>query len=143
MSRPCLRRLAARGRLPTVTGSCQDLDSRDGEKSPTRIKGSPLVFMYHCTAGGVDDSPRQGVLPIDRHMPEAAEEEIETVLDMYQRFRAGEPALYRGSLGYHLVKTAVNRLAVAHAEELRLYAITARQDLSDESANWSNVPSLC
>jgi NAD(P)-dependent dehydrogenase (short-subunit alcohol dehydrogenase family) len=32
---------------------------------------------------------------------------------------------YRGSLGYDLVKTAVNRLAFAMAEELRPYGITA------------------
>ena len=32
---------------------------------------------------------------------------------------------YRGSLGYDLVKTAVNRLALAQAEELRAHGVTA------------------
>ncbi|MDP9418369.1 MAG: SDR family oxidoreductase [Actinomycetota bacterium] len=37
----------------------------------------------------------------------------------------GDGSQYRGSLGYDLVKTAVNRLALAQAEELRPHAITA------------------
>jgi NAD(P)-dependent dehydrogenase (short-subunit alcohol dehydrogenase family) len=37
----------------------------------------------------------------------------------------GEGARYRGNLAYDLVKTAVNRLALAQAEELRPYGITA------------------
>lgn len=37
----------------------------------------------------------------------------------------GDGARYRGNLAYDLVKTAVNRLALAQAEELRPYGITA------------------
>ena len=37
----------------------------------------------------------------------------------------GDGAMYRGNLGYDLVKTAVNRLALAQAEELRPDGITA------------------
>jgi len=37
----------------------------------------------------------------------------------------GDGAHYRGSLGYDLVKTTVNRLAFAQAEELRPHGITA------------------
>ncbi|MGH2443596.1 MAG: SDR family oxidoreductase [Chloroflexota bacterium] len=37
----------------------------------------------------------------------------------------GDGTQYRGSLGYDLVKTAVNRLALTEAEELRPYGITA------------------
>lgn len=36
----------------------------------------------------------------------------------------GDGAQYRGNLSYDLVKTAVNRLALAQAEELRLHGIT-------------------
>lgn len=37
----------------------------------------------------------------------------------------GDGSHYRGSLGYDLMKTAVNRLAVAQAEELRTHGVTA------------------
>jgi len=37
----------------------------------------------------------------------------------------GDGAHYRGSLGYDLIKTTVNRLALAQAEELRPHGITA------------------
>lgn len=37
----------------------------------------------------------------------------------------GQGAQYRGNLSYDLAKTAVNRLALAQAEELRAYGVTA------------------
>lgn len=37
----------------------------------------------------------------------------------------GDGSHYRGSLGYDLMKTAVNRLALAQAEELRTHGVTA------------------
>lgn len=50
----------------------------------------PAVFMYYCTAVGVDDAPRQRVLPIDEVNRQRAEREIEAVRQLYSDFCQGE-----------------------------------------------------
>lgn len=59
------------------------------EKKRHEEDAQPAVFMYYCTAVGVDDSPRQRVLPIDEVNRQRAVEEIERVLDLYEDFRSG------------------------------------------------------
>lgn len=59
------------------------------EKRTDESQQQPPVFMYYCTAVGVDDSPRQRVLPIDELRRKQADQEIERVVDLYQDFRAG------------------------------------------------------
>lgn len=49
----------------------------------------PSVFMYYCSAVGIDDSPRQRVLPIDALNRDHANEEIATVTALFRRFLDG------------------------------------------------------
>jgi type I restriction enzyme M protein len=55
----------------------------------------PDVFMYYCTAVGLDDSPRQRSLPTDVEDRRRAEEEIAAVSDTYASFLVGDPASRR------------------------------------------------
>ncbi|MDX6520515.1 MAG: type restriction enzyme protein, partial [Gaiellales bacterium] len=50
----------------------------------------PPVFMYYCKSVGIDDSPRQRVLPVDRRNREAAAKEIGEVTASYRAFLAGD-----------------------------------------------------
>lgn len=50
----------------------------------------PSVFMYYCTAVGVDDPSRQRVLPIDQVHRELAAKEIEHVGRLYEAFLQGQ-----------------------------------------------------
>lgn len=59
------------------------------KRKPGDAQAQPPVFMYYCTAVGVDDSPRQRVLPIDEHRRREADAEIARVVDLYADFRAG------------------------------------------------------
>ncbi len=52
----------------------------------------PSVFMYYCTAVGIDDAPRQRVLPIDEKNRERATQEIDEVGRLYRAFQLGKPA---------------------------------------------------
>ena len=72
----------------------------------------PPVFMYPCTAVGVDDSPRQRVLPVDQVAREAANREIDEVVDLYKRFRAGEPDAARWSVPGSAVQERMDVKAV-------------------------------
>ncbi|PSR20085.1 MAG: hypothetical protein C7B45_16675 [Sulfobacillus acidophilus] len=55
--------------------------------------GQPSVFMYACKYVGVDDSPRQRSLPIDRENRRLAEQEIRDVADLFRRFLQGDPSV--------------------------------------------------
>ncbi|QGG39904.1 N-6 DNA methylase [Aeromicrobium yanjiei] len=61
------------------------LEKRDGTEEV-----QPDVFMYYCSHVGVDDAPRQRVLPGDEAKRQRAAEEIRTVVDLYRKFRNGE-----------------------------------------------------
>lgn len=50
----------------------------------------PDVFMYYCTAVGIDDAPRQRILPIDELNRQRAVEEIATVTWLYRAFLLGK-----------------------------------------------------
>ncbi|WP_048726860.1 N-6 DNA methylase [Kytococcus sedentarius] len=83
------------------------------EKRKTgQFQDQPPVFMYPCTAVGVDDSPRQRVLPIDRVVREAASREINEVADLYKRFRAGDPDAARWSVPGSMVQDRMDVKAV-------------------------------
>lgn len=62
------------------------------EKKRQADEEQPDVFMYYCGYVGIDDSPRQRVLPIDIVNRQKAIAEIETVNAMYQAFKKGDPA---------------------------------------------------
>lgn len=64
------------------------MEKRDPEKSQEQ----PPVFMYYCTAVGIDDSPRQRILPADAERRALANDEIDAVTSLYQDFRAGRPS---------------------------------------------------
>jgi type I restriction enzyme M protein len=53
-------------------------------------ESQPGIFMYYCTAVGVDDSPRQRSLPIDRENRKLAQDEIRRVSSLYRQFKAGK-----------------------------------------------------
>jgi len=59
------------------------------KREPSRGQDQPPVFMYYCTAVGVDDSPRQRVLPIDEQRRKEADAEIARVIKLYNDFREG------------------------------------------------------
>ncbi|MDN3478298.1 N-6 DNA methylase [Curtobacterium sp. APC 4022] len=59
-------------------------------KKTTPDESQPSVFMYYCSSVGIDDSPRQRVLPIDAINRERANAEIATVVSIYKNFQAGE-----------------------------------------------------
>lgn len=50
----------------------------------------PDLFMYYCTAVGIDDSPRQRVLAIDAQNREKASKEISEACKLYAAFLNGE-----------------------------------------------------
>jgi len=52
----------------------------------------PAVFMYYCQHVGVDDPPRQRVLPIDETNRERARDEVDRVGALFSAFRSGDPA---------------------------------------------------
>lgn len=60
------------------------------KRDPDLTQDQPPVFMYYCTAVGVDDSPRQRVLPSDEGRRRAADNEIDKVVALYQDFREGK-----------------------------------------------------
>ncbi len=62
------------------------------EKRATAKQDQPNVFMYYCTAVGVDDAPRQRVLPIDEENRRHASAEIKRVTQLYEGFHAGDSA---------------------------------------------------
>lgn len=61
------------------------------EKKRTSDEQQPPAFMYYTTAVGIDDSPRQRTLPIDRVNRERAKEEIATVSALYDAYLNGSP----------------------------------------------------
>ncbi|OKH61941.1 hypothetical protein EB74_18505 [Mycobacterium sp. SWH-M5] len=62
------------------------------KRDPELEQDQPPVFMYYCTAVGIDDSPRQRVLPIDEQRRKDADAEIARVVQLYADFRAGKPS---------------------------------------------------
>ena len=62
------------------------------EKRKSTPQDQPSVFMYYCTAVGIDDAPRQRVLPIDRVNRERAEAEIAKVTALFEAFHNGDPS---------------------------------------------------
>ncbi|MGH2911804.1 MAG: restriction endonuclease subunit M, partial [Solirubrobacteraceae bacterium] len=60
------------------------------ERRKTKSERQPPAFMYYTTAVGVDDSPRQRTLPVDRINRELAVAEIEAVATMYEAFLQGD-----------------------------------------------------
>ncbi|MEX0875493.1 MAG: N-6 DNA methylase [Actinomycetota bacterium] len=65
------------------------------EKKTSEDEKQPNVFMYYCTSVGVDDSPRQRVLPIDRVNRKRAQEEIERVGALFEAFLKGDSSAKR------------------------------------------------
>jgi type I restriction enzyme M protein len=61
------------------------LEKRDGDQQI-----QPDVFMYYCSAVGVDDAPRQRVLPIDDENRRRADKEIATVRQLFDDFSEGK-----------------------------------------------------
>ncbi|QNA43698.1 N-6 DNA methylase [Lacibacter sediminis] len=59
------------------------------EKRTTEQQEQPPVFMYPCKFVGVDDSARQRTLPIDAMNREKAREEIQVLVDEYEKFQNG------------------------------------------------------
>lgn len=51
----------------------------------------PPVFMYYAKHLGIDDSPRQRVLPIDAIRRREADEEVERISALYEAFLEGSP----------------------------------------------------
>ncbi|TFC48931.1 restriction endonuclease subunit M [Cryobacterium shii] len=61
------------------------------EKKLAPSEKQPDVFMYYCTVVGVDDAPRQRILPIDAENRKRATEEIQTAVSLYRSFQSGDP----------------------------------------------------
>jgi type I restriction enzyme M protein len=59
------------------------------EKRVSAHQDQPSVFMYYCTAVGVDDAPRQRVLPVDEANRQAAQREIARVSALFDAFHNG------------------------------------------------------
>lgn len=59
------------------------------EKRLSAKQDQPSVFMYYCTAVGVDDAPRQRVLPIDEENRRRAQGEIAEVSGLFDAFHNG------------------------------------------------------
>jgi type I restriction enzyme M protein len=59
------------------------------EKKRTPAEAQPPLFMYYCTAVGLDDSPRQRALPIDTENRERALTEIEEATRLFEGFLHG------------------------------------------------------
>lgn len=59
------------------------------KRDNTDVQGD--VFMYYCTNVGVDDAPRQRVLPIDEINRAEAAKETELVSSLYDSFLNGDP----------------------------------------------------
>nr|WP_255479593.1 N-6 DNA methylase [Quadrisphaera sp. RL12-1S] len=58
-------------------------------KKSEESEEQPDVFMYYCSSVGVDDSPRQRVLPIDAVNRENADAEVASVIDLFRKFKTG------------------------------------------------------
>ncbi len=61
------------------------------QKRESDAEEQPSVFMYYCTAVGVDDAPRQRILPIDEENRRKAAVEVENVKRLYEAFLSGDP----------------------------------------------------
>lgn len=61
------------------------------EKRGYENADQPSVFMYYCTAVGVDDAPRQRVLPIDEENRRKAQAEVARVSELFDAFHQGRP----------------------------------------------------
>ncbi|MEV4312991.1 N-6 DNA methylase [Actinocrispum sp. NPDC049592] len=61
------------------------------QKRLSQEEEQPAVFMYYCTAVGIDDPPRQRVLPIDEINRKKAIDEIRRVGKLYEEFFEGKP----------------------------------------------------
>lgn len=61
------------------------------EKRSEGDDSQPAVFMYYCTAVGVDDAARQRTLPIDLENRRRANEEIDQLDALYDAFLGGQP----------------------------------------------------
>jgi len=59
-------------------------------KKTNHEESQPGVFMYYCTAVGIDDSPRQRSLPIDRENRKLAQAEIQRMSKLYREFKEGK-----------------------------------------------------
>lgn len=59
------------------------------EKRASANQNQPSVFMYYCTAVGVDDAPRQRVLPVDEENRRKAQSEIAQVSALFDAFHNG------------------------------------------------------
>ena len=59
------------------------------KRKPSEEQEQPPVFMYYCTSVGIDDPPRQRVLPGDEQLRRNATGEIARVAELYRDFRAG------------------------------------------------------
>ena len=53
-------------------------------------QSQPSAFMYYCTAVGVDDAPRQRILPMDEVNRGHAKQEIKEVAELYAAFQRGD-----------------------------------------------------
>src|SRR5439155_306322 len=62
------------------------------EKRVSADQSQPSVFMYYCTAVGIDDPPRQRILPIDEENRRKAEHEIKEASVLFEAFHNGQAA---------------------------------------------------
>ena len=63
------------------------------KRAASTRQDQPSVFMYYCTAVGVDDAPRQRVLPIDEVNRTEADREIREARDLYTKFCEGDASV--------------------------------------------------
>lgn len=82
------------------------------KRDPDVKQDQPPVFMYYCTAVGVDDTPRQRVLPADRLLREAADKEIADVSALYRAFREGKPSAAKWSVPPHAISDRMDVKAI-------------------------------
>ena len=61
------------------------------EKRSSATQTQPAIFMYYCKAVGVDDPPRQRVLPVDETNRRLAADEIREVARLYDAYCNGRP----------------------------------------------------
>ena len=71
----------------------------------------PPVFMYYCTAVGLDDSARTRTLPVDKINRKKAIEEISIVAKAFHDFLDGKPSSKKWTVS---PKTIADRLDVKH-----------------------------
>jgi type I restriction enzyme M protein len=60
------------------------------EKKTDQTEDQPDVFMYYCTAVGVDDTPRQRSRPVDDENRLKANEEIANAVSLFKAFLNGD-----------------------------------------------------